>query len=33
MNLVNFCNENFNDPKNVFKMLMEYKKILIERKS
>ena len=29
MNLENFCNENFNDPKNVFKMLMEYKKILL----
>ena len=29
MNLQNFCNENFNDPKNVFKMLMEYKKILL----
>jgi len=29
MDLENFCNENFNDPKNVFKMLMEYKKILL----
>ena len=29
MNLENFCNDNFNDPKNVFKMLMEYKKILL----
>lgn len=29
MNLENFCNENFNDPKNVFKTLMEYKKILL----
>ena len=29
MNLQNFCNENFNDSKNVFKMLMEYKKILL----
>ena len=29
MNLENFCNENFNEPKNVFKMLMEYKKILL----
>ena len=29
MNLENFCNENFNDSKNVFKMLMEYKKILL----
>ena len=29
MNLENFCNENFNDPKNVFKRLMEYKKILL----
>ena len=29
MNLENFCNENFNDPKNVFNTLMEYKKILL----
>ena len=29
MNLENFCNENFNDPKSVFKMLVEYKKILL----
>jgi len=29
MNLENFCNENFNDSKNVFKTLMEYKKILL----
>lgn len=29
MNLQNFCNENFNDPKNVFNTLMEYKKILL----
>ena len=29
MNLENFCNENFNDTKNVFKTLMEYKKILL----
>jgi len=29
MNLENFCKENFNDPKNVFKTLMEYKKILL----
>jgi len=29
MNLQNFCNENFNDPKNVFSTLMEYKKILL----
>ena len=29
MNLENFCNENFNDPKKIFTMLMEYKKILL----
>ena len=29
MNLENFCNENFNDSKNVFNTLMEYKKILL----
>ena len=29
MNLENFCNENFNDPKNIFNTLMEYKKILL----
>ena len=29
MNLENFCNENLNDPKNVYKTLMEYKKILL----
>ena len=29
MDLENFCNENFNDPKNVFNTLMEYKKILL----
>ena len=29
MNLQNFCNENFNDPNNIFTMLMEYKKILL----
>ena len=29
MNLQNFCNENFNDPKKIFTMLMEYKKILL----
>ena len=29
MNLENFCNDNFNDPKNVFNTLMEYKKILL----
>lgn len=29
MNLENFCKENFNDPKNIFNTLMEYKKILL----
>ena len=29
MNLQNFCKENFNDPNNIFTMLMEYKKILL----
>ena len=29
MNLQNFCNENFNDPNQIFTMLMEYKKILL----
>ena len=29
MNLQSFCNENFNDSKKIFTMLMEYKKILL----